>query len=403
MLVLSGVVFNVGLSGVTEKVFAEQYPGGIYYPLDSWFVMSTTPYETAPATLYHGYIMEETPHEVTYQKSFSASVGSATAVCYKPIKSDYFEITGDYYLCFYFGGGVPGMSASIISGYFTRTLNATTNLSTISLVGALDSNNEYNKYINLVNSDAKFTNKTISDLLDSMFIDTTYKVKIIDKGSLPPIIKLSGSSELHRPELTFKLTGVGKWSGALSSEENNFYFTYDGETDAKIRGLYDHLAIKIGQDGKGAIIQKYDRNQLNDDSLRDGKARVEVDPINTWLDYIINRVYNAKNSDTSSGICGNVTMYDKTAIPPYTADNLSNKSYRQCINFKIGGWLDKWGVKVTEGSLTDPDGKGQCSNSNYKGVVRYIAEAFCGLAIALKEFADSFFAKALDLLESVIK
>lgn len=380
----------------------------------------------------HNFKINSVNHTVVYNNgktfdklvTYSGGSYSEKISYYKLTSSDYFETTGNYYLVkseglsSAQGSGVASTNYGVLEkinkeAYDEQLIQNRIALSPEWVVYLMERDGDYfagidqhnkpdgsdyqKEYLNYIASDSFNSNSVreinFSEVLDSYFSEVTYNVSIIDKGSLAPIIKLSGSTENNRPELTFRLTGVGGWSGLLSSEENNFYFTYLKKDDASVDDVFMHVAMKIMQEGNGHIVYKADNNQNNDENLLGGKALINVNKT-TWLDYVINRVYNGK-SEGESSVCGSTTVYDKTASPAYTEEDLKNTSYRRCINADTNGWLAKWGVTYVKASVSNPTGKTNvCGSTTWStitgGIGGLIRSSICNLALLIHEFATSF-------------
>jgi len=378
----------------TAKADYSKYNSNVFFPFSN-----TGEDNSKFTTIYHEFKINTIAHRITFSSPFKAyRVDAATntetapeRTCWKMTDSDYFTISGDHYLCTFAYTGSMRIEMDIKEGEKLKkeaTLEETSNY--------------HNEYINYINTDPSFVSRDKSEILNSYFTDHVYEVEVIDKGSVAPVIKISASSEVGRPELRFQLTKVGGWSGTLSAEENNFYFTSTSIDGATVEGLFKNLALKIRQDGKGNIIQTFSEDQLQDTLLREGNAEIKVSD-ESWLNFVINRVYNGKSTEFGKD-CGSLTVYDKTAEPPYTAEDIANRKYRKCINTDSSGWLAKWGVEFNKGSLSNPAGAEDpnCGSMVNFSVSVMIAKAFCSLGVMLNQAATSFLSWAVGRLDETI-
>lgn len=367
--------------------------------------------------LHHSFKINSSPHQVDYDGAIYDNVdvgtGSRSSLVFlKMTKSNYFSVTGDYYLGFIATNMINHRMYRKANTEAEKSANGAITVSSIVFLPADPGGSDLQKeYLGYMNSNPSFAGAYVDNYewLQDFFTPTTYNVELKDNGATAPTITLSGSTDKGRPTLTFKLTFVGGWSGALSAENNNFYFTFDPSltADSKAKETFVTLAMKIGQNGEGFIVEKND-NQLLDSAFYTGafgtSLKVAVNKTEWWKT-IANKVYNGayvSGSAATFTTCGKVTQYDGgkgKADPEYDESVVPD---RQCINTSTGGYLDKWGVKFVKASLTNPTGATDvCTVPGYN-IGAYIKEAFCNLGIMIQNFANTLMDSAISLLEEVI-
>lgn len=386
-----------------------------------WPMSGTTSDWGKLTTVHHSFKINSSPHQVNYTKKAYKTVTSPTPHIFLFLKladSNYFSVSGEYYLGF--------DAATRINHRMYRKALSETEKNSDQAIKISDSEiffpadpaggNLQKDYMNYMNSNPSFAQAYTDkfEWMEEFFTATTYNVDVTPPGATAPTITLSGSTEKNRPKLVFKLTFVGGWSGALSAENNNFYFTFDPSLtpDAKAKEIFTNVALKITQNGEGHIVEKSnDGNQLEDHYFQGGTFQQTMKVVvnrTKWWDTIVNRVYNATDP-TMAKFCGKVTSYDGgkgVADPKYDETVVPN---RQCINTSSGGYLDKWGVKYVKGSLSNPAGtdeQNECgstalTNLVTKGISYILTASICNFGLTIHKFFVSLLNYAVSQFENI--
>lgn len=241
--------------------------------------------------------------------------------------------------------------------------------------------------------------------LDSRINDTTCKIfnngeltgfsmKAGTEGATPtaPTMTLAGSSDPKRDPMTFKLTKTLKVGGVGDSNRLLFYFTYNG-SEAK----YSNIALRVHSDRVGYALAYGDIENYTDDgdtqsspSFTSGYAKLifEGERLQQLFDFLYNKIYNKKG--TGGTDCGTVvgpgdTLLHKADWPTSGEPNWS------CLNQSATGYLEAWGAKVVERSISNVDGtvSDECTNDMlavWKDPFRY---AGCKIAAFFRDMASS--------------
>ena len=379
---------------------------------------------TENKSVIHRFLVntDGTSHKVTFtdfeQGQFTGSAGDNRYFMYKLASSDYFAVTGDYYLCFNVTESITDgisragicQSSSTAADAIENTLNGghilnpnddryyylTKNYtgsehqqdyikrmneyisSRPSLIGGVESEvdaslsfNDYDCTEGLT-AGGKYSKKAYAACFfrdsNANFVITGSLFEASD--SVPPTITIAAKSEWKRPELKFSLGKAVEAGSSTDINQNHFFF---------IAKEYPNLVIKfIDCDLVGYFFTledladpaSFSADSINTHAIRaDMRTTIEDSLKDRWWEWFINKVYNTMDNGT---LHGETASWPTGTCPPNRFLNISDE-----------GWLNHWGAMA--GTTA-----GTCDGPWTTSIGVMISRSFCALGDGLHKQAVRF-------------
>lgn len=430
------IIFLISISFIlvalpANPAEAETYSANYIYP----FNMSSDGDATGEIgnTLSHAFKIDSSSKLVTYKK--------VSSHCWQMTSSDYFTVSGEYFLCWKTSGGivehfpyVKVATGGTMDTVYQKKVDGFTGISS-----------EQKSYLEYNANPATSFEYKMKPLFDHTYPALSFTLHEMESNTKAPYIELPGSNEFGRPRMKLRFKYLISKNGTITLQDNVMYFMYESTYKAGggevVEDQYKNIGIKIfwatgvltfGSGFTANAVDVGDINNYSDDSDSSG-ADVGWNDLditaeankNAFFKAIVNKIFN-ENDTTTSSKCGktvgpltgttesnwnpsdtvqascinlNGTNIDKDSTPPsIDKTNPLLEGYMGKDNWNIGG--NEASASSTEGSAFSKNSV--CGTTFTMDAAAYVARIFCILGEALNKVANNFVVFATTWLKATI-